>query len=145
MKQLIWNVKNFDANAQQIKDYNILKYRENFINELKTHCATKEEFSDAFRKEMMYHYWSRAEYELIIKRTEDNHIILEPWVGCRNLEAARLDVTNDTNFNWKDFADKHIRRQVFGNEAKIDVWDQIEYQWGYFVNYCWNYHQRREK
>ena len=64
--------------------------------------------------------------------------MLEPWVGCRELEKTRIDVTDDKNFNWKNFAEEHIEKQIYKNEAKIDVFDQIKYNWKDFVNYVWD-------
>lgn len=147
-KPMTWLVKYFDCNSQKIKDYDVLKYREDQIKKLKKKCATKEEFAEKLRREFQSAYWSRAEYELIISVDKNNHIWLEPWCGCRNPEDVEIDVTDDTTFDWKGFAVEHISKQIYKNEAKIDIWDQISYQLDYFVDYCWNYHhkyQRRKK
>ena len=42
---LTWKVKNFDMNSQLIRDYDVLKYREEDIKKLKKKCANKQEFS----------------------------------------------------------------------------------------------------
>ena len=148
VKPFSWIVKNFDCNAQKIKDYDILKYREDDIKKLKKKCATKEEFAEALRRECMYRFWSKAEWELIIGLTEDGRVILRPWCGCYNPDEVKIDVTDDTSFDWQGFAAKHIKKQIFENKAKIDAWDQIEYRWDEFVEYVWGYHhkwQRRKK
>lgn len=137
MKNLVWNVYYFNCNAQKIEKYNVLggKY---FLDELKKMIKKhkdKNDFIEALKNEMMYRYWSRAEYELIIKITSDNRIVLEPWCGCRNPEETRIDVTDDTNFKWKDFAEEHIRKQIYDNKAKIDIYDQIRFNWDDFVEY----------
>lgn len=147
-KPLSWLVTNFDCNTQVIEYCDILKYRERLIKELKKKCATKEEFSEVLRREMMYHFWSKCQYELVIEITEDGHIWLNPWCGCREPEKARIDVTDRIDFDWKGFAEHHIGKQIFKNEAKIDVYDQLMWQWDSFVDYCWNYRhkwQRRKK
>lgn len=136
-KPLSWLVKNFDCNAQVIEDYDILKHRENEIKKLKKKCATKEEFAKALRSECLYHYWSRAEYELIIERIENGRIWLLPWCGCREPEKVKIDVTDDTTFDWKGFAEEHISKQRYRNEAKIDIYDQLIWQWDSFVDDCW--------
>ena len=136
-KPLSWKVKNFCCNKQVIEDYDVLKYRENEIKKLKKKCATKEEFSKALRSECLYHYWSRAEYELIIERTEGGRIWLSPWCGCIEPEKVKIDVTDDTTFDWKGFAEEHIGKQIFSNEAKIDVYAQLVWQWDFFIDYCW--------
>lgn len=143
-KPMTWLVKNFDQNAQKITDYDVLKYREDEIKKLKKKCSTKEEFAEELRRELMWSYWSKCEWELIIELTEDNHILLKPWVGCRD-EEYNIDVTDDTSFDWKGFAAEHIGKQIYKNKAKVDVWDQIFYRWDSFIDYCWNYHHKWQR
>ena len=145
VKPFSWIVKNFDCNAQKIKDYDILKYQEDDIKKLKKKYTTKEEFAEALRRECMYRFWSKAEWELIIECTEDSRVILRPWCGCYNPDEVKIDVTDDTSFDWQGFAAKHIRKQIFKNKAKIDVWDQIEYRWDEFVEYVWEYHHKWQR
>lgn len=136
-KPLSWKVKNYSVNDNRLWDYDVLKYREDLIKKLKKQCSTKEEFAEKMRREMMWQYWSRAEYEVIIEIDDDNRIWLKPWVGCRNPDEVKIDVTDDTSFDWRGFAKKHIDRQIYKNKAKIDVWDQLEYRWGDFIDYLW--------
>ena len=136
-KPLSWKTKRFDCNMQVITDYDILKYREDFIKKLKKECATKEKFAEQLRREMMWLYWSKAEHELIIEVDDNNRIWLKPWVGCRNPENVCMDVTEDTSFDWKSFAETHINKQIFKNEAKIDIFNQLEWRWAEFIDYCW--------
>lgn len=147
-KPLSWLVVEYDCNANKIQYYDILEYREDDIKKMKKKCVTKEEFAEALRREMMWRYWSKCEWELIIRLTEDGRVILSPWVGCRNPDEVEIDVTDITNFDWKGFAEHHIGKQIFKNGAKIDVYDQLMWQWEDFVDYVWNYHhkwQRRKK
>ena len=147
VKPFSWKVKNFDCNRQIIKDYDILKYREDEIKKMKKKCETKEEFASKLRSELMYHYWSRAEYELIIQLTEDGRILLRPWCGCYDDEKATIDVTNDTSFDWKGFVEEHISQQRYKNEAKIDIYDQLIYgdQFEKLVTYLWTTRLKYER
>lgn len=133
-------VKKFDPNRQRIEDYDVLKYT-HYVEKLKHDSAasTKEEFSAKLRINLMSRFWSRSEYELIVKRTNEGRILLSPWVGCRDEEAATIDVTDDAAFDWKGFAAQHIANQRFVNEAKIDIWDQICYADGFerLVDMLW--------
>ena len=135
--QLFWYVKNFDCNAQVIEDYNVLAGREKQIKKLKKKCTNRANFSEELKKEMMWQYWSRAEYELVIEMTDDNRIVIKPWIGCYDVEKAVVDVTADNSFNWKAFAEEQIDRQIFKTKAKIDVYDQLIHRWDDFVDYCW--------
>ena len=99
VKPFSWIVKIFDCNAQKIKDYDILKYREDDIKKLRKKYTTKEEFAEALRRECMYRFWSKAEWELIIECIEDSRVILRPWCGCYNPDEVKIDVTDDTYFD----------------------------------------------
>lgn len=145
VKPFSWLVKNFNINKQTIEDYDALKYLENDIKKLKKKCIIKEEFANKLRTEMLYHFWSRAEYELVVKQTEDGHILLLPWCGCRDEAKATIDVTYDTSFDWKGFAAEHIGKQIYNHEAKIDVYNQLMWQWDNFVNYVWNYRHKYQR
>lgn len=143
-KPLSWKVKNFDCNAQKIKYFDVLKYREDDIKKLKKECSTKEEFSKKMNSEFMYHYWSRAQYELIIERAEDGRVWLLPWCGCREPDNVKIDVTDCKDYDWKGFAAKYIDER-YGNKSKIDVWCQLEFIWDSFVDYCWNYRHKYQR
>lgn len=120
-------VKYHNFNADKIEDYDVLKYQEKFIKDLKKKSLNREEFSKSLQSEFMYRFWAKCEWELIISKTEEGRIILSPWIGGRNPETSSLDVTDDKSFDWVGFADKYIGKQNFGNKAKIDIYDQIMY------------------
>lgn len=138
--KLEWNVLYYDINRNKITTYNIFNHYgfNKYIEKAFEISKTKEEFAEILRGELMYYFWSKAEWELIIELTKDNHIFLIPWCECRNPEEVKIDVTNDTSFDWSNFAKKQIERQIYKNEAKIDVYDQIEYVWDNFLEYIWN-------
>lgn len=138
--KLKWNVFYYDINRNKITTYNIFRHGRfnKYVEEAFEISKTKEEFAEILRRELMYYFWSKAEWELVIELDEDNHIFLIPWCGCRNPEETKIDITNDTSFDWSGFAKKHIERQIYKNEAKIDVYNQIEYVWDNFLEYVWN-------
>lgn len=138
--KLEWNVFYYDINRNKIATYNIFRHGRfnKYVEEAFEISKTKEEFAKILRRELMYYFWSKAEWELVIELDEDNHIFLIPWCGCRNPEEVKIEVTNDTSFDWSGFAKKQIERQIYKNEAKIDVYDQIEYVWDNFLEYVWN-------
>ncbi len=138
-KPLSWKVKNFCMNKQVIEDYDVLKYREDMIKKMKKKCTTKEEFTELLRRECQYIFWSRAEYELVIEIDENNQIWLNPWCGCRHPEDVRINVTDDDSYDWRGFAEFHIGKQIYRNEAKIDIYSQLTYgdQFEKLVDYCW--------
>ena len=135
-----WNVYCFNINAQKIETYNIFKHYSflEYVNKAAKNYKTKEEFVKQLKRELQYYFWAKCEWELVIEITEDNRIFLNPWVGCREPEKVRIDITDDTNLDWRSFAEKHIREQIYGGKAKIDVYDQVNYMWDDFVDYVWN-------
>lgn len=120
-------VKYYNCNANKIEDYDVLKRRGSEIKKLKKKCETKEEFFETLRSEFMWRFWSKAEWELIVTKTDEGRVILSPWCGSRDPSLSSIDVTNDSTFDWPGFFDEHIERQIFKNQAKIDVYDQIMY------------------
>lgn len=150
VKDLKWIVYRHNFNADKIETYNVLGSK-HFLEEIKKimkKCKDRDEFSEALKIEMMYHFWSRCEWELIIEITEDNRIFLIPWVGCREPDEVKIDVTDDESFDWRGFAELHIGQQVYKTKAKIDVYDQLNYRWEEFVDYVLNsglYRPRKKK
>lgn len=141
-----WNVKVFNWNRQLIENFDVLKYREDEIKKLKKkYKDNKEEFGKALRVRLMSQYWSRSEWEIIITRTEDERIVLSPWCGAQDAAAVSIDVTDDTDFDWKEFANLHISKQVFKDRAKVDVYDQIEYRWDDFLDFVWSYRHKYQR
>lgn len=142
-----WNVYYFNINKQEITTFDIFKHCSSYEYSKKAlkKCETKDEFAKVLRREMQYYFWCKCEWELIIEITEDNRILLSPWCGCRNSEDAKVDVTDDTNFDWRGFAEAHIRRQVNRSKAKIDVFSQVDYVWDEFVDCCWNQQRKRKR
>ena len=135
-----WIVMNYNCNANRIEEYDVLNYRADWMKNLKKTAKNKEEFSDLLEQEMMWQYWSRAEYELILSKY-NHELWLKPWCGCHNPEEVKIDVTND-NF-WQEFAKQH--HNWMDNEAKIDIYDQLKFKWSEFVDYCWNTHLPYER
>lgn len=95
MTQMEWNVYYFDINAQEMKSYNALAC-EKVIKALLKKSKTKEEFSEALRKEMMWRYWSKAEWEIIIA----------PWCGGDPEKTAqKIDIYDQLRLNWDHLVD----------------------------------------
>ena len=66
-----FNVINYDFNRQKFVAYNILPYLVNTYKEIKEKKykeipKTFEEFKRFVKKESMYQFWGRCEYEIIL-------------------------------------------------------------------------------
>lgn len=132
-----WKVHYFDFNRNRIGSYDLFRHGKfpEYIQKHQNRCKSKEEFSDKVKSELMYYFWSRCEWEIIITK-EQNRIILKPWIGSRG--EVSLDVTDDESFDWAAFYEKMARsRAVRHGAIKIDVYDQIMFRFGEFVDCCW--------
>ena len=134
-----WNVYIYNINKDIIELYNIFEHW-SFVEYVKKHIKkykNKDEFTEKLRSELRYYFWSKCEWELIIEITDDSNIFLSAWIG-RQQDRAIIDVTDDTTFDWKGFAEKHISKQIYNNKAKIDVFDQVMWRWNEFVDFVWD-------
>ena len=141
---MTWNVYCYDFNHNKIETFNIFDHG-GFAKYFGKHIRTikdKTEFAEAVRKELFYYYGSKAEWELVVKLTEDNRVFLYPWCGSRNPEGEKLEVTNEMNFDWMGLAKYHIDNQFYKSEAKIDVFDQVRFQFDKFIDYVWNHNTK---
>lgn len=142
-----WLVIEEDFNRKEFKTVNVLHYFEPEIKKAKKKCETKVEFSDWLKKEMMYHYWSKCEYEIVIKHSNGN-IILVPWVSntpeCVINDRPGLKIFG---FDWNKFFNYIIKKKHYRDidGVKIDIYDQLEFRWGEFVDYCWYYHHKYQR
>ena len=134
-----WKANLFDINSNKLVEHDVLKYRESFVKDLKKKCTNKEEFIDKLFRDFMWQYWSRCEYEMAVY-IENKRVFVEPWVGCKNPELYRADVTGYSDFDWHKFAELMI--QVKGNKdgiAKIDIYDQLRFRFDELADFCWEY------
>ena len=136
-----WKVKLFDVNSHKIIDYDILEYREEKIKKFKKTYRTFEAFADALQRDLMYQFWSRSEYELLIGY-EDSMLCLWPWI----FEADRYIIPKDSDFDWTTFAAEFLSTKAwFNGKAKIDVWDQINFRFGEFARFCWHFRHKYQR
>lgn len=138
---MTWLVKLYDINARKIIDFNILKYLEPEIKKFKKIAVLdKNIFEDLLRRRLMYQFWSRAEYELVLVR--GNGLQLMPLFSRDKFDVISLDVSEDPF--WLSFA-SWPKVRWHGDSAKLDVWQQVELQWENFLNYCWTFRHKYER
>ena len=93
---LCWNVCYYSYNAKDFKIFNIFEHRSfaECVSKIMTSpWESKRFFGDAVRKELMYYFWSKSEYE----------IILESWpVGDNH---KKIDIYDQVMLNWDRFVD----------------------------------------
>lgn len=90
-----WNVYYHDINARKIKTYNIFDhggFRRDVEQDLHR-CKVRAEFEKLLKSNLMYYFWSKCEWEILIS----------PWVG--DAETIKVDVYDQVMLNWDEFVD----------------------------------------
>lgn len=65
----------------------------NEVNKILKEKLSKEVFFEKLRREVMYYFWSKCEYE----------IILSPWTG--RADNIKMDIYDQIMMNWDKFVD----------------------------------------
>ena len=95
---LVWNVFVDSFNEKHIKVHNIsdhASFLQDCAKAAKKYKDDREGFEDAIKKELMYYYWSKCEWE----------IILTSWPVRKNFQDAKVDVYSQVCLNWDVFID----------------------------------------
>ena len=94
--ELIWNVFIDDFNGRCIEQYNIfdhLDFKKDVIKAYQEHKYNFPEFSDTVKRNLMYYFWSKCEWE----------IILTGWPPNPNYHDEKIDVYDQVCLNWDIF------------------------------------------
>ena len=80
---LEWYVLKDDFGSREVRHYNALCNWEDDIKQARKKCKTREQFKEWLRKELMYHYWSKAECEIqvagLFAKTDDEFKKIDIW------------------------------------------------------------------
>lgn len=93
-----WHVYYDNVNKKQITYFNIFDhcgFRDDFCK-IAAASQTKEEFAEAVRQSLMYHFWSRAEYEVLVYSWPVTHLS-DPCI--------KVDIYSQIKMNWQAFVD----------------------------------------
>lgn len=90
-----WNVYYYNMNTQRITVYNIFEHG-GFLKDVTKYlkkCTDTEDFAENLKKSLMYYFWSKSEYEIIISA----------WCGGNGKEATKVDIYSQVMLNWDTF------------------------------------------
>ena len=116
-----------NINRRKIEKYNVLN--DGIVEEIlkRTKGFDKKAFAAEVDRILRYHFWSRAEWE----------VILTDWpTHISTDELVRLN-------NEVDKYEKEYSREPYSmcvnlkTEEKIDVYDQVTMNWNIFIDYLW--------
>ena len=146
---LCWNVYVGGFNSGEIRLFNVFnhyRFYQDCLKAKKKFREDKEGFANEVRKSLMYHYWSKCEWEIILDHWPNG----EFYEMRKKLTAGELKnalrnsgIEYDVSASYRMPDDRKIEIRVFPQECrfrdkKIDVYDQIENNWDIFIDYLWN-------
>lgn len=133
--KFIWNVYRY--NSKEIEIFNIFDHKR-FLNDVKTDlkkCDTKEVFVEKLKKHLMYYFWSKCEYEVVVT----------PWAP--SIDQKELDRLNDENDKFYNVYN-YYPRVCFVNPTiskKIDIYSQVMLNYDVFADYVWSHKKNRSR
>jgi hypothetical protein len=140
-----WTAYLFNSNDTQLEAYDVLKYREKLVKQLKKTCTTKDDFKENLFKDFKHQYWSRCEYEMLIS-IEDGQVYAEPWPSSSYPDKYKINITDRTDFNWYSFAMYMINKKGCKRDVvKVDIYDQLKYREDAIADFCWNYRHKYQR
>lgn len=94
---MTWFVFYHSMNSQKIVPFNIFNHASfsDGVNKLLHKCTEKADFAEKLKKELMYYFWCKSEYEVLIS----------PWCGVKNTEDIKVDVYSQVMLNYDIFVD----------------------------------------
>ena len=130
MKDLEYNVYIEDINARTIKPYNIFK-NSRFYESIYKICQEykKDKNIEFFKKEiknqLMYNYWGRSEYEIVLTSWP-------PHIDVEEIDKLKKEIEeHDSKYSWKQ-----VRATVnLSISEKISIYDQVMLNFDIFFNY----------
>lgn len=143
---LCWNVYVSDFNSGEIVTYNVFNhwaFYESCVKAKKKFKDDREAFAKEVRSNLMYYFWSKCEWEIILNHWPDG----EKYEMRKDMTVGQLrDAMRGVGV---DYPDSHIsedcevsvrvylKHNRFKSE-KIDVYDQVMANWDIFIDYLWN-------
>ena len=149
---LEWNVFYWDFNANKLSQLNIfhtVRFAESLDRRLNTKL-TREEFYREVKAICAYSFWSKAEYELIIRDlfergnweaclTRGTFTIKPTWYGKAKKEVTfrTEDVFELDDYNMP-YGRYYIQSSQYDTSVKIDIYEQLNLNMDKLVDYIIN-------
>lgn len=128
--ELVWNVVIDDFNTREIKKHNVFDHgglMKDLIDIYNKYYDDFDKFSEQVRHSLMYYYWSKSEWEVIITSWP-------PYVNGNEIDRL-TDEKLKRIAKYGNFVRESVNLDV---EQKTDVYDQVVMNWDHFINYLWN-------
>ena len=93
-----WNAYYYDYNADKIEPFNVFdhgRFYDDCQKNARKNSKDFDAFCDQLRKDVMYYFWSKCEWELV----------LSPWTTQSEKAAIKIDVYDQVDLNWDIFCE----------------------------------------
>ena len=129
--KLEYYVYDYSFNSHSIKKFSIFNHGR-FLEDVKKdlrECETKKEFAEELYKDLIYYFWSKAEWEVVIT----------PCIP--RISISELDRLNEE----REKTLKKYNREPYSLYVnpdigeKIDIYNQVMLNWDLFVDYVWSH------
>lgn len=123
-----WNVFMENFNLGKIEIFNIFNSARFYegVKKLVKKNLQKDEFSKELKSELMYSFWGKCEYEIIIAD-------YPTFITVKELERLNEERKNDDEKNKKRYR-YGVNLDV---EKKVDIYEQVMLNWSVFLEYVW--------
>lgn len=95
-KKLSWIVYYHNFNGRKIETYDIFNHSgfyEDTKKNYKKNKENREEFDERLRRDLLYYFWSKCEWEVVVKA----------WAGGDGNEEVKIDVYDQVMNNFPVF------------------------------------------
>jgi hypothetical protein len=126
---MVWNVYIENINSRKIEVYNVFHHSsfKRDLMQLAKRRLNREKFEEELKRKVMYYFWSKAEWEVVITSWP-------PYVTPD--EIARLNCELEYEKSKYGETPYVIAARPDVGE-KVDVYDQLMLNWDLFVEYIW--------
>lgn len=120
-----FNVINWDFNSNSLEFYDIIPYLIRVYKESENKPKTFEEFKEFIKKESMYQWWSRCEYEIIVSQWPPDRDTFDYAIEIPVPSIDHVDTQRAFLVPKKKFYTNGNRKKVLDNAKKVDVYQQV--------------------
>ena len=110
MRDMHWKVYREDLNAREIIEFDVFdhaSFAEDVKKAYKKHRTDFDAFAKEVRGSLMYCFWSKCEYEVLVSS----------WIAPERVKLRKVDVYEQVMLNWDVFI-KYVWEQAHARKRR---------------------------
>lgn len=126
-----WNVYREDFNARKIEVFDIFRHHrfKNAVEKLLKTQTNKASFADDLKHELMYNFWCKCEYEVVITSWP-------PYINTEDLQKLNAECKEKE----EKYGHPPYKLSIdLPCAKKVDVYSQVMLNWDAFLDYVWSF------